>query len=299
MRYSLDQLEIFVLATQSGGFSAAARKIGKTQSTVSSAIANLEADWGVQLFDRASRLAVLTPEGQALLSQSKEILERCKVLEGHARSLNQGVETELALTIEVPYSVVMEPLRAFAQQFAHVNVHIQHPHEGNISALVQSGVATLGIGFAQANYPEDLAFTQLGRLVLTHVVCKDHALASRGKLTFAELHAHRRLAFSAHSRGLPTSEYLDASCCWRAESYLALLEMTRSGLGWATLPRQLIAAELARGELVALDLVAYPHTEWQVGVDLVWKKAQALGMAATWLKKRIESQPIFDGANAS
>jgi DNA-binding transcriptional LysR family regulator len=145
MRYSLDQLEIFVLATQTGGFSAAARKIGKTQSTVSSAIANLEADWGVQLFDRGSRLAVLTPAGQALLTQTKAILERCKVLEGHARSLNLGMETELTLTIEVPYSVVLEPLREFAQRFEHVNVHVRHPHEGKTSALVQDGVATLGI----------------------------------------------------------------------------------------------------------------------------------------------------------
>jgi DNA-binding transcriptional LysR family regulator len=294
MLYSLDQLEVFVLATQAGGFSAAARQIGKTQSTVSSAIANLEADWGVQLFDRGSRLAMLTPAGQALLIHAKEILARCKALEGHARSLNLGVESELSLTIEVPYGVVMAPLREFAHRFEHVNVNIQHPREGNVSSLVRDGVATLGIGFAQANYPDDLAFTQLGRLVLTHVVCREHPLARLDKVTFADLHIHRRLVFSAHSQGLPTSEYLNATCSWRAESYLALLEMTRSGLGWATLPRQLILAELERGELVELDLAAYPHTDWQVGVDLVWQKTQSLGLAATWLKSRLEQQSIFE-----
>lgn len=102
MRYSLDQLEVFVLVTQTGGFSAAACKLGKTQSTISSAIANLEADWGVQLFDRSSKLAVLTAAGQALLIQAKEILERCKVLEEQASSFNLGVESALTLSIELP-----------------------------------------------------------------------------------------------------------------------------------------------------------------------------------------------------
>lgn len=299
MRYSLDQLEVFVLATEAGGFSAAARKLGKTQSTISSAIANLEADWGVQLFDRGSRLAVLTPAGQALLVQAREILERCKVLDGHASSLNLGVESALTLSIEIPYGVLMAPLREFAQRFEHLNVQLRHPHEGNISSLVRDGAATLGIGFAQANYPDDLAFTQLGRLILTHVVCRDHPLASLEKVSFADLHVHRRLAFSAHAHGLPTAEYLDATCCWRAESYLALLEMTRAGLGWTTLPRQLILDELARGDLVELPLAAYPHTDWQVGIDLIWKKAEPLGVAAAWLRQRLQQQPIFEQGNAA
>ncbi len=36
-------------------------------------------------------------------------------------------------------------------------------------------------------------------------------------MSFGELHRHRRLAFSAHSERLPTTEYLDATR-WRAEN---------------------------------------------------------------------------------
>ena len=294
MRYSLDQLEIFVLATQAGGFSAAARRIGKTQSTISSAISNLEADLGVQLFDRTSMLAVLTPAGHALLAQAKEVLERCKVFEGHARSLNLDKETSLTLTIAVPYSVLLEPLREFAQKFEYINIDIRLPLEGNVSDLVRNGDAIFGVGFAQANYPDDLAFTQLGRLVLTHVACKGHPLTQLRQVTFGDLHIHRRLVFGTHSHGLPTSEYLDSPNCWRVEGYLTLVEMTRSGLGWTTLPRQLILGALERGELVELNLAAYPHTDWPVGVDLVWKKAEPMGAAAAWLKSRFEQQPIIE-----
>ena len=294
MHYSLEQLEVFVLASQAGGFSAAARRIGKTQSTISNAIANLETDLGVQLFDRSNKLALLTPEGHALLAQAKEILERCKVFEGHARSLNLGQETSLTLIVAVPHSVVLEPLREFAQKFEHVSASIRFPHERTVSDLVRDGTAVLGLGFAQTNYPDDLAFTLLGRLVLTHIVSMNHPLAQLPQVTFGDLHSYRRLVFGAHSYGLPTSEYLETNHCRHVESYLTLMQMIRSGLGWTTLPRQLVQDELERGEFIELDLVAYPYTDWLVGVDLVWKKDEPMGAAAAWLKSRIEQQPIFE-----
>ena len=55
MAQSLEALFMFVEAAALGSFSAAARKLGKQQSTVSEAIANLEIDLGLTLFDRSTR----------------------------------------------------------------------------------------------------------------------------------------------------------------------------------------------------------------------------------------------------
>ncbi len=71
MNWTLDQLEAFVTAVNQGSFSAAARKIGKAQSRVSTAITNLEADLGFELFDRSARLPVLTPEGKEMFTEHK------------------------------------------------------------------------------------------------------------------------------------------------------------------------------------------------------------------------------------
>ncbi|SPR97751.1 LysR family transcriptional regulator (fragment) [Cupriavidus taiwanensis] len=82
---------------------------------------------------------------------------------------------------------------------------------------------------------------------------------------------------------------------WRAESYLALVEMVKSGLGWATLPRQLVREALARGELVELDLAAYPYTDWLVGVDLIWaESARPRGRAGQWLRQRLRDNMVFE-----
>ncbi len=56
MNWSIAQLDAFVTTVTEGSFSAAARKLGKAQSRVSTAVANLEIDLGVTLFDRSGKV---------------------------------------------------------------------------------------------------------------------------------------------------------------------------------------------------------------------------------------------------
>jgi hypothetical protein len=49
---SLDQLAVFLAVVETGSFAAAGRRLGRATSAVSYAIANLEQQLGVQLFDR-------------------------------------------------------------------------------------------------------------------------------------------------------------------------------------------------------------------------------------------------------
>jgi DNA-binding transcriptional LysR family regulator len=53
--------------------SAAARRLRKSQSTISTSIANLEADLGFELFDRSARQPVLTVQGEQVLGYVQAI----------------------------------------------------------------------------------------------------------------------------------------------------------------------------------------------------------------------------------
>lgn len=294
MRFSLEQLQVFVAAVQAGSFSAAARRLGRTQSTVSAAIANLETDLGVELFDRSTRVPSLTPVGHKLLLQAEAVLERCLALEGSADSLAEQVEPSLTLAIEVPYAPLIPMLREFDQAFPYVDLLIRHPMHGDVSEMVLKGHADIGVAFSQPQYAQELEFQQLGKLIMAHVCQAGFPLAQLEQVSFADLHAHRRLAFYAHEQKLPSSEYLRAAQVWQAESYLALVEMVRAGLGWATLPRQLVQRELAAGELVELQLQAYPHTDWLVGVDLLWHRRRRQGKAERWLRECLRRSKVFE-----
>nr|WP_256717863.1 LysR family transcriptional regulator [Shewanella sp. UCD-KL12] len=77
MNWTLYQLEAFVLSVKHGSFSAAARKLGRAQSRVSTAIANLEIDLGFELFDRSAKLPVLTKLGEDMYIEAQAVLKQC------------------------------------------------------------------------------------------------------------------------------------------------------------------------------------------------------------------------------
>ena len=237
---------------------------------------------------------MLTPAGRKLLNEVELVLERCLDLESQANDLGELVEPRLTLAIEVPYNALMPAITDFSTHFPAVDLDIRHPFHGDVSELLRKDEVDLGVAFAQPAYPRDLGFSQMGKLILAHVARRDHPLAQQASVSFAQLRSYRRLVFSAHNNTLPSTEYLDSARSWQAESYLALLEMTRAGLGWTTLPRQLILRELEAGEFVELQLAAYPHTDWLVGVDLIWSKARVLGKAGVWLKRRLQDHKVYE-----
>jgi DNA-binding transcriptional LysR family regulator len=69
-------LRSFVTVAECNGFTAAARRLNKTQSAVSLQIKRLEAMLGVRLFQRTSRRLVLTGEGAAFLIHARRILRQ-------------------------------------------------------------------------------------------------------------------------------------------------------------------------------------------------------------------------------
>lgn len=294
MGFSLDQITAFVAAARLGSFSATARQQRKSQSAVSTAIANLEVDLGLKLFERTSREPVLTEAGRQLLRRAEVLLDQALQMQEQANGFATDATSRITMAIEVPFVAVTSVLHDFAATHPHVALTLRNAMSGDVSEMVRRNEAVLGVAFAQGGYPPDLAFVRMGTLVMVHVARADHPLACLDAVAFADLRAHRHLAFTAHAGKIPTSEYLEAAQTWEAESHSALKELARAGLGWATLPRHLVRDELARGELVELKLEAYPHTEWQVGVDVVWSRTTRLTPAQRWLKERLSSVGLGD-----
>ena len=73
-----NSLKTFIAVCEHAGFSAAAKELGYTQSTVSSQIKQLEAELQVRLFDRYYHRVSLTEEGILVLQQARNILMRRK-----------------------------------------------------------------------------------------------------------------------------------------------------------------------------------------------------------------------------
>ncbi|PRB40095.1 LysR family transcriptional regulator [Arthrobacter sp. MYb23] len=300
MNISLDRLEAFVTVCEAGSFSAAARRLNRSQSSLSGAIAQLEIEIGVDLFDRTTRIPTITEAGQRLVLDARTVIERARAFELQADAFATGTAHTMTISVNIPLRMISEPLKEFGARFPHVNLVVQNPADQRpISDYVLSGSTAMGVCFTLPNYPRSLDFRRLGNLILVHVAHKDHPLARRELVKFEDLREHRRLVYADQANVHPTGEYLRNAQVWQIFDYGPLVELTRAGLGWGTVPRQFILQELASGELVELRLEAYQHTDWLVGVDLLYSLERRPTEPELWLRNRLASHVVSERPTSS
>src|SRR3974390_1411522 len=98
---NLRQFRAVQTVAELGSVTAAANRLGLTQSGVSRMIGALEAELGVALFDRHRRRLVLTEHALSLVRRAERIVRDVQELEASARAVRQGL-TERLRVISVP-----------------------------------------------------------------------------------------------------------------------------------------------------------------------------------------------------
>jgi len=283
---SLDALIAFVEAAAQGSFSAAARKLGKSQSTVSEAIANLEIDLGVALFDRARQPPVPTEAGRALLGQARQVLGASERLARLAGQLAGGHEARLTLALSDTYqSETFETTLAELDcRYPDLEFECVMAEDADVVASVQRGRAQIGLLAAQPAYPPDLAWATLpdsSEIVLA--AGRKHPLAKLRRVREQDLQAHRELRIKPYEHdgsGAPPGR------CWSAPSYLMLLEMAVLGHGWTRMPRWLID-RFAPDALVELRAPGWPR---RIAIDSIWSNQRPNGPAGAWLLQALRGE---------
>ena len=86
-----NQLKAFLQTAQTGSLSAAARKLGLTQPTLSRQVAAIEQQMGVTLFERVGKAMVLTPTGLDLLEHARAMGAAAEALDLAASGRSQAV----------------------------------------------------------------------------------------------------------------------------------------------------------------------------------------------------------------
>lgn len=94
MRFlNIDHLRYFLVLSQEMHYSRAAQRLNISQSGLSHAIAALEQELGVSLFQKSGRGIALGRYGAALLSQAQQIVALADSCLRHFQMLREGVGT--------------------------------------------------------------------------------------------------------------------------------------------------------------------------------------------------------------
>jgi DNA-binding transcriptional LysR family regulator len=276
---SQEVLRAFVQAATLGSFSAAARKLGRSQSTISAAVASLEIDLNLTLFDRGSRKPTLTPVGHVMLQRAEDILAATSRLELTASQLSQGVEPKLTVAISDTYQSdrFEAALSAFEQRYPDLELECLIAECDDLVALVQSGRAHVAFAEQQVSYPPDLvSSTVQERTEIALFVSREHPLAAQAGVDQQMLEQHRELRLATIVNPYETRA---KGRVWSAPSYLMLLEMAQGGFGWAPLPRWLVG-RWGAGTLQELNVRGWPKPLF---VDALWSRLHPPGPAGSWL----------------
>lgn len=284
MQWTLDQLRQFVAAAESGSFSAAARRIGRAQSAVSTSVGLLEADLGVELFDRSRRNATLTPAGEVMLLEAKELLRQAGGLNQRALSFAGGEDARLSIALDeaLPYLVLGALVVELAARFPALELTQLNGTATEVADYVRQGRASIAFHFDRGDPGGDFAHRYLGNVAQGIFVASGHPLAALPEVTRTELAHHRQLVMQMEG----VDDMVLSPTVWRTDSFYSIAGMVADGLGWAILPLNIAEYESFRTTLtpVPCEGLSLP----MLSVRTLWLQGATLSETERWLQRRME-----------
>lgn len=280
-------LRAFVEVVRQGGFSRAARTVFATQSTVSKAVRQLEAEIGTPLLERLGHRNALTAAGEVVYRRGLKLLtDRDDLLAevAEVRGLKRGV-LRLGLP-PVGSSVLFAPLFAvYRRRYPGIEVRLVEHGSDKLEETLRSGE----IDFAGALLPTPAEFDHVPvRSEPLHALLPSaHALARQRSLHMAQLADTPFIlfepGFSLHRIILDTCRRsgFEPDVVARSSQLDFMVELVAAGLGVAFLPRMIARERAHKG--VRTVLLDEPGTSWDMA--MVWRRGGYLSAAAkAWLE---------------
>lgn len=189
MRFTLRQLAYFVAAGEVGGVTLASERINVSQPSISAAISQLEAEFGLQLFVRHHAQGLsLTPAGQRVMQAAKALLRQAEELHGVAQEVANSVSGPLHVGSFRTLSPMLIPdlCKTFMVKNPAVRLQVCEEDEAILLAKLRRAEIDLALTYA-IHLTEDIAFEPLAELPTFVLLAADNPLAQKESIALSEL----------------------------------------------------------------------------------------------------------------
>jgi DNA-binding transcriptional LysR family regulator len=186
---SLRQLRYVVAAADCGHVTDAAKRLNVSQPSISSAIAEVEAEIGVPLFIRHhARGVTLTPVGEKVVNEARLLLKHAQDFAQNAVGLGDALKGEIAVGCFLTLAIRFLPglLAGFAQRFPGITVALQEGDQEELISSLLSGKTELALAYSFA-VPDEIHAEWLIDLPPYAIVAAHHRLAKRKSVSLNEL----------------------------------------------------------------------------------------------------------------
>jgi DNA-binding transcriptional LysR family regulator len=189
LRFTLRQLEYFVAVGEAGSIAKAAEQVNVSPPSISASIAQLEAEFGVQLFVRKhSHALALTAGGRLFLKEAARLLNDADALHDIAGDIADKVRGPLAVGCLLTFAQIVLPAlrRKFEDAYPDVRVRQFERNQGQLFEMLQRGEIDAALTY-DLELSQDMTFEPLMQLPAYVMLPAAHQLAGRAGITPEEL----------------------------------------------------------------------------------------------------------------
>ncbi|MDB6234713.1 LysR family transcriptional regulator [Lactobacillus amylovorus] len=181
-------LNYFVATAEELNMTRAAQKLLVSQPALSRQIADLEDELGVKLFNRRSRHLTLTPAGQYLLEQAKEILALTAKTKSNLQS-STVISGDLTIAAGESYAMqrIMDILSNIIQDYPTVKIHILSGDYEFAEKKLNIGTVDFAVIIGNLNLSNYAALQLPEKDVWGVLMPEDDPLTKKDKITPADL----------------------------------------------------------------------------------------------------------------
>ncbi len=191
LRFTLRQLEYLVAVGQAGSITLAAERLRVSAPSISTAIAQLEAEFGLPLFVRKHAHGMSpTQSGRELIREAAVALDAASHLSELAAQYRGTVRGRLNIGCLLTFAQILVPQlrRSFIDRYPEVEFHQSETHQAALIEGLRDATVDVALTYDLA-LPADLEFVVLGTLPPFIMLPQGHVLADRPSLTLADLTA--------------------------------------------------------------------------------------------------------------
>ena len=256
----LPDLAAFLAVAADRSFSAAARRLHRTQPAISQAVKRIEDEIGERLFDRSSRDGTLTEAGRLLQDYAQRLLGLAGEAQTAMRELQQMRRGRVIIGAnEAAVHSLLPHIERFALAHPQVAVEVRRVPSRQVAGAVLDRTIDFGIVTFQPG-DRGIQTVSLGSDDIVLLTAPKHPLASKRRVTLEEV---GRQVVIAHNDPSPTRDrvlraYERKHTAINIQVSLPSLDgikrAVEMGIGIALLPRRCALTEIARGSLVAVKV---------------------------------------------
>jgi DNA-binding transcriptional LysR family regulator len=266
--FTLHELACFLAVAELGSFQKAAAHLHRSHPSVFAAVASLERQLGVALFERGGYRVAVSAAGQAFLGQARQLLDQARQMETRARQMAMGDEASLAVVIGdlCPLPATLHLLRRFFAQCPATRLDLHFEALSGPWERLHGGEADLIFHhLEQADLRFDARPWQRVRLV--PVVAPDFLdFPVHAGITPAMMRPYVQCVIRDSARGGAPRDYFvvdGARRCTVADQFMKR-EVILQGMGWGHMPRYLVEEDLAQGRLLSIAGHHFRETELEL-----------------------------------